>query len=200
MNITNSRFWVVIIIGLLILNLSSIRAQEWHENDKYGWEFLGAIAGDVLIAIPSAVVVTYVTYGSLNEVVHDIGPGIVFLGTAYIAGSSIGAPLGTLHTGKIVHDKGSVLGAYVGGVVGTGLGMLTLICFGDKISEQITIPTFLLLPPICSVIGYNLFPHKSDSQSYLFPKNFPELAFTVLPEKQDNKISPKIGAKVTVRF
>jgi drug/metabolite transporter (DMT)-like permease len=199
LNITNSRFWVVIIIGLLILNLSSIRAQEWYENDKYGWEFLGAIAGDVLIGIPIAVAVSYAN-GSLDEVAHDVGPAFVFVLTAYIGGGSIGAPLGTLHTGKIVHDKGSVLGSFIGGVVGTTLGGLVTVYLIDKSPQEVVIPTILLLPPLCSVIGYNLFPHKSDSQSHLSPKNFPELSLTIQPEKHDNKISPKIGAKVTVRF
>ena len=166
-------------------------------------EFLGATIGEFGIGITGS----YISYRILRlpyaeNISSDLSWDLFLeslvwgLGT----GAIIGTPLGTVLTGKIVHDKGSVLGAYVGGVVGTGLGMLTLICFGDKISEQITIPTFLLLPPTCSVIGYNLFPHKSDSQSYLSPKNFPELALTVLPQKYGNKISPKIGAKVTVRF
>lgn len=191
----NNRYLVIVIICLLMFSC----AYGSKTNAlNYGVEFLGASAGDILIGIPSGLFISGMIFGGSFNLV-DMGPGLTFAGSAYVIGGSIGAPLGTILSGKIIHTDGSVLGAYAGGFVGMGLGILALAS-AEKISGQVAWPSFLLLPPTCSVIGYNLFPHKTNSQSMLFNKNLPSLGLTILPEKYGDKISPKIGANITVRF
>jgi len=210
LNLRNSRFWGFIIIFLLLLSFGNVRAQDWKENwHKPALEFLGATVGEFVIGVPTTVVAT-LGWGYAFRGIADGSAafGAMVLGglTGYAVSGPVGAPLGTVLTGKILRDEGSILGAYAGGIVGTGLGLLTVYLYNRATSNvqqnywQVIIATALLLPPICSVTGYNVFLHKSDSQSHLSPKNFPELALTVLPQKYGNKISPKIGAKVTVRF
>jgi hypothetical protein len=199
MPLINNRLWVCIVIFLLLLSFGNVQAQDWEENDRsVGLEFLGATAGELLIGISSGALATGVAMSIFN-VDGDVGPGFVFLGVGYIVGTSVGAPLGTILTAKIVQAEGSVFGAYVGGIMGTGLGGLSAIYLQGDVPDKVLVASMLLLPPLCSVIGYNLHKSGNDFNSSI-PKNFPEMEFTVLPEKYDNKISPKIGAKVTVRF
>jgi hypothetical protein len=160
---------------------------------NYGAEFLGAAVGDVLIGITSA---SIAVHGELN----DAGPLITFIGIAYLTGGLIGSPLGTALTGKITNTKGSVLGSFIGGLAGTALGVLITFTVPDQSPQEVVLPTILLLPPACSVIGYNIFPHKDNSQTMIFPAKFPALGFTVIPEKHGDKISPKIGANITFKF
>ena len=196
----NNRFLSLVFVFILLLSSSTVYAQDSKENwQEPAKEFLGAVAGDVLIGIPSGLVTTFVFFGTHADLM-DKGPGITFAAITYIAGGMIGAPLGTVYTGKKLHQSGSVLDAYLGGVVGTGLGILILSQTDSKIPATIAIPAFILLPPLCSVIGYNLFPHKNNSQSSIFSKNLPAIGLSVLPEKHVDKISPKIGANVTFRF
>jgi len=199
MSLRDNRFWVLIIIFLLLLSFGNVQAQDWEENERNrGAEFLGAIIGEVLIGIPVAFIAGYVWVRTVPEYYKYIDPGSDMGQPAwiYLFCGTVGAPLGTVITGKIVHDDGSALGAFAGGIIGTGLAYLSVV---QNFPAVVGLPTVLLGPQVFSVIGYNLFPHKSEFHSSV-PKNFPELGLTVLPEKYDNKISPKIGAKVTVRF
>jgi hypothetical protein len=193
MPLRNNRFWVFIIIILLLLSFDNLQALDWKKNwYKPPIEFLGATTGDFLIGTLIVIGSAQAAY-DLEDIANDMLIG-------YIVGGSVGAPTGTILTAKIVHDEGSVLGAYVGGIVGTGLGMLSAIYFADRdISASIALPTFLLFPPLCSVIGCKLHKPANESHSSI-PKNFPVVGLTVLPEKYDNKISPKIGANVMFRF
>jgi hypothetical protein len=200
LNLRNSRFWVFIIIFLLLISLGSTQAYDWKKNwHKPALEFFGATVGDAVTGITGMAITVLIT--PHTNYMDDWPASMSLLLIGYSAGELLGAPLGTVLTGKILHHEGSVKGAYVGSLIGTVLGGLSAIYFADKnTSGEIVLPTILLPSPLCSVIGYNLFPHKSASQSFLFLKNFPELALTVLPEKNGNKISSKIGARVTVRF
>jgi len=196
MPLINNRFWVLIIILLLLLIYGNTQAQDWKKTlRKPALEFLGATVGEFIIGI---------TGGSLTQAVvpldGDIAPFIIPPAFGYIFGGSIGAPLGTKLTDKIIGDRGSVTGAYVGGIIGAGLvGFTAVKFFVGEMPSEVFIPAAVILPQLLSVVGYNL--HKPDNESHSsIPKNFPQLAFTVLPEKHDDEISPKIGAKVTVRF
>jgi Na+-transporting NADH:ubiquinone oxidoreductase subunit NqrB len=121
----------------------------------------------------------------------------------YCVGGIIGAPHGTMLTGKIMRQNGSWYSAFIGGILGTVLGISELAVYNNGISQNswsIVISTALALPPLCSVVGYNLIPHKNNSQSNIFSKNLPAIGLSVLPEKHGDKISPKIGANIRFRF
>ena len=187
---------VLIIIFLLLLNTNIIHAQDWEEKESnYEKEFLGATVGHVVTGI------TAMTLTVLVEPIYFTDHFFSLAIGGYLVGGMLGTPLGTLLTGKIIQEKGSVLGSSVGGVIGTSLGLLaTYYMFGKEPQQELIIPTILILPPLCSVIGYNIFPHKNDFQSSVFPQNLPAIGLLVLPEKHGDKISPKIGANVTFRF
>lgn len=197
---------IVIIIMLLLLSTIIIHAQDWEGNESnYGWEFLGACTGELLLGVSPIIGSIAISSIPKWNNSNDEGLAILAVFAAYPIGGMVGAPVGTVLTGKIIHDEGSVFGAYAGGIIGTGLGVLTVYSYSkatahvEQNSWPLVITAALILPPIMSVVGYQLGKPENQFQSYN-SKNSPNLTFTVLPEKHNNKISPKIGANITFRF
>jgi hypothetical protein len=119
MPLRNNKFWIFVIIFLLLLGLGNIQAQDWQENVRnVGYEFLGATTGNFLTG---AAIVAYAARSAseFEDIVNDIIIG-------WLVGGSVGAPAGTIITGNSLEDEGSYLGAYTGGIIGTGLGSLSI--------------------------------------------------------------------------
>jgi hypothetical protein len=195
MNLRDNKFCVFIIILLLLLNYSNTQALDWEEDlHNPVSEFLVATTGDFLIG-------TLIVIGSVHTAydLEDVGKGVLI---GYIVGGSVGAPTGTIITGNSLEDEGSYLGSYAGGIIGTGLGFLSIYLYNRIYPNDAAWPAIipaLLLPPVFSVIGYNL--HKSENEfNSSIPNNFPKIGLMVLPEKHGDKILPKIGANVMFRF
>ncbi len=194
---------VFIIVSLLIF---SCTYGSKSNALNYGAEFLGASIGQCVIGIPLTIAgVIGLAYGFGDL---DVGPAIAIMGVGggFVIGSTVGAPLGTMLTGKIMHQRGSRSGAWLGGLLGTGLGLSTILLYSNATANQeqnnwhMILLTAFVLPPLCSVTGYNLFSYKDDYQSMFFNKNIPRIGVTVLPVKHNNKISAKIGLNVSFRF
>lgn len=192
----------VMIIILSLLSFSSIKAQDWEEDvnaRNIMSELLGATLGGVIIGVPVAAIAGPIWVHNVPEYYKYIDPysDAGWVPWTYLFCGTIGAPLGTVISGKIIHDHGSTLGAFAGGIIGTGLVYLSL---KQHFPDAVTIPAVFLGPQICSIIGYKLISHKNNSQSNVFPKNLPAIGLSVLPQKHDYKISTKLGASITVRF
>jgi len=172
---------------------------------NYGAEFLGASIGEAAIGIPSAIV-SSIAFGQTASNDNEGWFYSVVMGgiTGYLLGSSVGAPLGAITAGKIIHQKGSILSAYIGGITGMILGGMTILGYNNTSGQQNSWPFVItaagILPPLCSVIGYNLLPHKDNNSHTMFNRNLPQIGVTVLPERYNNKLSTKIGANITFRF
>jgi hypothetical protein len=213
-----NRIYAGAIIFVLVLNLpmQNIYSQDLRKDNiliekepgikEYGLEFLGASIGQCVIGIPITIAgVIGLAYGF-----GDLGDGgaaaaVLGVGGGHVVGSTVGAPLGTMLTGKIMYQKGSRLGAWMGGLLGTGLGLSTIWMYDEATHNQqqndwgIILLTSLVLPPLCSVGGYNLLGSKSTSQSF-YDKNNPQFTFALKPEKYRNKISPKFGMNIICGF
>jgi hypothetical protein len=166
MNLRDNKFRVIIIIFLLLLSFGNVQAQDWEENARnIGFEFLGAATGHFLIGTLIGIGATQNAYD-----LEDVGNGVLI---GYIVGGSVGAPTGTIITGHYLEDEGSYLGSYAGGIIGTGLGLLSVYSF-SKLTPDNSLPALisvLFLPPVFSVVGYKLFPQKT-SLILIFRKIF----------------------------
>lgn len=175
-----NRLCVSIITFVLMLNLSilysypqtSTKPDLQKEKEpgikEYSLEFLGATVGEFVIGIPICLLIAYSVPWPSDA--HE-GPAVASCLGGYCLGSIVGAPLGTIAIGKLMRQRGSRLGAFAGGLLGTGLGLFTVWQYNQAtLNKQQNhwpqvILTALVLPPLCSVIGYNLFRCKSDSHS-----------------------------------
>lgn len=213
-----SRSYLAVIIALLILHLNISHAQIIKEKragvKEIGLEFFGATVGEAcgcLVGISAA-------YGALVLVDRVVGPEAFDLGEGlmslylggYLTGGIVGAPLGTTLTGKIIHSKGSVLGACLGGIVGFTVASTIFYKLGYAPQEsrfykifgepRVFFSTVFLLPPILSVTGYNLFPSKKSSSASMLLKYTPQCAITCKPLEYNKRIIPEIGMKLTLKF
>ena len=115
---------------------------------------------------------------------------LVIYGTG--VGAIIGTPTGVVLSGTIMRQHGSVLGAYFGGLLGVGLGIGALY-LGDKAGmglDVTTIPALLLMPPACSVLGYNIL--RSDKIKLSSINNFPSISLSIQPMKNDIKYFSRV--------
>jgi hypothetical protein len=173
---------------------------------EYGLEFLGATIGQFVINIP-ATIASVLFFGPVLLSSGDNGTANIGFrdGAVYIVVNTVGASLGTLLTGKIIHQKGSRLGAWTGGLLGAGLGFSTILIYDMANRNQlqynwgILLPVSYVLSPLCAVAGYNLLGSKNSSQS-LLNKNMPQFSLTIKPEKYQNKILPKFGVNILYNF
>ena len=198
-----NKHYLVVIILIAVICLNNCYARTNVGVKEIGLEFLGATAGEFAIGIPTCLLIAYSVQWGSN--VHGGGAVVSCLSGCFVGGI-IGAPLGTKLIGKTMYQKGSGLGAYAGGIVGTGLGLLSVYLYNNATSDvqqnswPAVITTSLLLPPILSVTGYNLFPSKNSSASSMFEKYVPQCAVTLRPIEHNNKITPEIGLKLSLSF
>jgi len=192
---------LIVIIALLILNLNVSHAQSIKEKkvgvEGVGLEFIGSVAGIFAIGIPAG----YIISSATPPVSDGFGKVVLVVSGACLAGEIVGAPTGTILIGKAIRHKGSILGAYGGSLFGVALGIAS-IYVGDKIGltlNGLTIPTLMSLPPLCSVLGYNLCGSKNSSSS-MFLNYAPQCAITLRPLENNKRIIPEIGMKLTVKF
>jgi hypothetical protein len=191
---------VIAIIFILLIGSCKISALSWRGNwQNTALEFLSASAGNLLVGLPSASVITGITSDSFPNIIQGIGSALnTFLVSYNLSGGSIGSPLATLLSGNALRQNGSTWGSYAGGIVGTGLGLITMLST-YKNNYSIATLSSILLPSIASVIGYNLFP-RSFGHIGMLPQNFPAFGLTVVPQKKDKIISAKFGANITFKF
>lgn len=193
-------FLVAATVVILLFSTSTISALSWRGNwQNTALEFLSSTAGNLLVGLPSASAITDITSDSFPNIIQGIGSALnTFLVSYNLSGGSIGSPLATLLSGNALKQNGSTWGSYAGGIVGTGLGLITMLST-YKNNYSIATLSSILLPSIASVIGYNLFP-RSFGHIGMLPENTPSVGLTALPEKHNNLISTKIGANITFRF
>lgn len=103
----------------------------------------GGLGGVAFLAIGYGVVVT-------GDGFDDVIGGVVI---AYYGSSLIGVPLGVYIGGEAMDGNGSLVATFLGGVAGTGLGMLASYSSRDwRISTPLLISSFLAGP----MLAYHL--------------------------------------------
>lgn len=222
----SNKTFIAVILSMLILNFSisysysqsstktELRKEKTPGLKEYSLEFLGATIGELTIGAVG-LGLTAIPMSLLGNI-HD-GQGIVVAWglSGYSLGGVIGAPFGAVITGKLMRQRGSMLGAFGGGVLGTYFGSCLIINSTEftGISKKYVLPTpklrvdewqlisiALILPSLGAVTGYNLFRPKNVARSSFFMQNLQNIAFTFQPDKCGTKPSPKFGMNIIWGF
>ena len=198
---TSKLFVYTLIIVIFFLN--NCYAETDAEMKEHALEYLGATIGQLVTTIGGTFISGSIMAAIYGNNISGEFPGMsgYALLCGICAGTLIGAPTGVIMTGKIMHQNGSVWGAYAGGLFGTMLVLGTMYVNGKSVSlNGVTIPSILILPPICSIWGYNLLGSENSSSSSMFLKYAPQCAVTLRPLENNKRIIPEIGMKLTVKF
>jgi len=129
---------------------STAKVSGWKQAGIYGLEFAGAAVGTSIAAVAGVAVVSGASL--------DPGSYYQFLGaaTTYAVTSAL-LSSGAVHlVGKLTHQRRSFTHALAGGAVGGLVGAAALY-WGVGSSPQVLWPTGLLLPPVCTVVAYNVW-------------------------------------------